>query len=151
MGQHPLGFAAQQQGRQAAPAMGGHHDHVAMALPGRLQDRLVDGWVHGGVAVTGHAGRVGLAAGFAEQLFGMGRMGLGELVTDRRIEHHDLPKQARLRMGVGTVLGMEKGDAGAGLLRDLHRPRHRGLGQLRAIGGHQQMAKHPNPGHGLPS
>ncbi|EHP39518.1 Zn-dependent protease with chaperone function [Cupriavidus basilensis OR16] len=128
MRQHLLGFAAQQQARQAAPAVRGHEDHVAAMALGGVDDAQVGHGKSGHVGVKADA--VGPGGGFHLLQVQLGLAfdavpeGLGRL-------HHDLAER-RVRVFLQADVG---GDPRIDCLGQFQRAVDGLLGQFRTVGG----------------
>ena len=69
-------------------------------------------------------------------------VGLAELLTQERIEHQPLAIQGHIGPAIEARLHVEEGDRGSALPRHRYGRLHRMLRELRAVGGHQQVAIH---------
>ncbi len=141
MSQHFMCFAAHEQARDAAAAVGCHEYQIAALGICRVDDGFVGRIVDQGMDVKRHAGGAGL---FGEAI----ENGLGLALRQRRktVRRHRIDRNAAFVIRHAVFgLRVEAGDAGADFAGKLNRLIDDAIRQLRTITRNEYVFEHCDP------
>jgi hypothetical protein len=136
--QHFLGFAAQEQAGESAPAVGGHENQVAAAVRRGFDDAFVGDVAGRRQFIAGYAGFLAEAGRRVEDFLRLRFGQFGEFLRRRGVDEY-----AFTIVGDGVLgLGVEGGDFRADFLGKRDGVAHRILRKLGTVGGNKDVLEH---------